>query len=143
MCNLLADEAGLTGRVRGVEGDAQNLPFRSNFADLVVSRGSVFFWPDQLAGVMEAYRILKPGGVAFLGGGFSRILAPAIRDKLVAERRASMAREAQEPSGWHPWTRISLRRPGRPASSTSGAFQSRASDGGSKSASRRTVLQEP
>jgi predicted RNA methylase len=29
LCNVLADEEGLTGRVRGVEGDAQDMPFQS------------------------------------------------------------------------------------------------------------------
>jgi len=70
LCGVLVDEAGLTGRVLPVEGDATNLLFLDEFADLVVSRGSIFFWDDQFAGVLEAYRILKPGGVAFLGGGF-------------------------------------------------------------------------
>lgn len=75
LCNLAADEEKLTGRVRAVEADAQALPFRDGFADLVVSRNSIFEWPDKLAGIKEAYRVLKPGGVALLGGGFSRLLA--------------------------------------------------------------------
>jgi c(7)-type cytochrome triheme protein len=74
LCNLLVDEAGLTERVRAVEADAQNLPLRDNFADLVVSRNSLFEWPDKLKGFKEAYRILKPGGVAYMGGGFSRLM---------------------------------------------------------------------
>jgi len=102
LCNVLVDEAGLTGRVRAVEGDAQNMPFRDNFADLVVSRGSIFFWPDQFAGLKEAYRILKPGGIAYLGGGFSRILDPAIRDQLVRWRQQSLDARGHEPGGWRP-----------------------------------------
>ena len=84
LCNLLADEAKLTGRVRGIEGDAQNLPLRDNFADLVVSRNSLFDWPDRQAGLKEAYRILKPGGVAYLGGGLSRLLSADDTARLVA-----------------------------------------------------------
>ncbi len=84
LCNLLADEAKLTGRVRGIEGDAQNLPLRDNFADFVVSRNSLFEWPDKLAGIREAYRILKPGGVAYLGGGLSRLLSAQDNARLVA-----------------------------------------------------------
>ena len=86
LCGVLVDEAGLTGRVIPTEGDAQDMPFRDRFADLVVSRGSIFFWPDQLAGLREAYRVLKPGGVAFIGGGFSRLLDPAIKKRLVEAR---------------------------------------------------------
>lgn len=84
LCNLLADEARLTGRVRAVEGDAQNLPLRDGLADLVVSRNSLFEWPDRVAGIKEAYRILKPGGVAYLGGGFSRLMSGADTARLVA-----------------------------------------------------------
>jgi|GEM_PF-1237120 len=84
LCNLLADEAGLTERVKAVEADAQNLPLRDNFADLVVSRNSLFEWPDKLAGFKEAYRILKPGGVAYMGGGFSRLMKADDTARLVA-----------------------------------------------------------
>jgi SAM-dependent methyltransferase len=86
LCGILVDEAELTGRVIPVEGDAQDLPFRDGFADLIVSRGSIFFWPDQLAGLREAQRVLKPGGIAFIGGGFSRLLDPAIKRKLIEDR---------------------------------------------------------
>lgn len=86
LASILVDEAGLTGRVIPVEGDAQDMPFRTEFADLVFSRGSIPFWPDREAGVRECYRILKPGGVAYIGGGFTRILPPEIRDPLAKER---------------------------------------------------------
>ncbi|MEN6643460.1 MAG: class I SAM-dependent methyltransferase [Armatimonadia bacterium] len=93
LCNLLADEAKLTGRVRALEGDAQNLPLRDNFANFVVSRNSLFDWPDQMAGLKEAYRILKPGGVAYLGGGLSRLLSPEDTTKLVAWCEAKRAQK--------------------------------------------------
>lgn len=93
LCNLLADEAKLTGRVRALEGDAQNLPLRDNFADLVVSRNSLFDWPDQMAGFREAYRILKPGGVAYLGGGLSRLLSAEDTARLVAWCEAKRAKK--------------------------------------------------
>jgi SAM-dependent methyltransferase len=102
LCNMLVDEAGLTGRVRAVEGDAQDMPFRDSFADLVVSRGSIFFWPDQLAGLRECYRILKPGGVAYVGGGFSRVLDPQIRTSLA--EGAAKRFDSGETSDWRPIT---------------------------------------
>jgi len=98
--DALVDEAGLTGRVRTVEGDAQAMPFRDEFADLVVSRGSIFFWADQLAGILECHRILKPGGVAFVGGGFPRTLNPAIREPLVEAARERFLGDSPPPNGW-------------------------------------------
>ncbi len=82
LCAALAEEAGLGGRVIAVLGDAQNMPFRDEFADLVFSRGSIPWWQDRVAGLRECYRILKPGGVAYIGGGFSRILDPKIRNPI-------------------------------------------------------------
>lgn len=102
LCGLLVDEAGLRGRVRPIEGDAQDMLFRDSFADLVVSRGSIFFWPDQLAGLKEAYRVLKPGGVAYIGGGFSRILDPEIRDPLAQQRKRELTEGDGEGGGWRP-----------------------------------------
>lgn len=90
LASILVDEAGLTGRVLPIEGDAQKMPFRNEFADLVFSRGSIPFWPDRAAGVRECYRILKPGGVAFVGGGFSHVLDPTVRDPIARGRMQAM-----------------------------------------------------
>jgi SAM-dependent methyltransferase len=100
LCNYLAMEEDMMDRVRAIQADAQDMPFRDEYADIVVSRGSIFFWPDQLAGVREAYRILKPGGVAYIGGGFSRILDPEIREPLARAKQRSM--ERGEIGGWRP-----------------------------------------
>jgi SAM-dependent methyltransferase len=64
-----AQAAGLGGRVSAIQADACALPFRDNFADVVVSRGSLQFWPDLRKGLSEVYRVLKPGGVAYIGRG--------------------------------------------------------------------------
>lgn len=102
LCNLLAEEQDLVSRVRGIEGDACDMPFRDGFADLVVSRGSIFFWPDQFRGLMECYRVLKPGGVAYVGGGFSRILDPAVRTPLAEWAKQRFVDANQAPDGWRP-----------------------------------------
>lgn len=62
--------AGLADRVRFTLGNAQALPVADGFADLVVSRGSVFFWDDMAAAFGEILRVLKPDGQAYIGGGF-------------------------------------------------------------------------
>lgn len=63
-------EHGVHERVSAVQGAAEKLPFEDNSADLVVSRGSIFFWEDQEKGLAEVYRVLRPDGWAYIGGGF-------------------------------------------------------------------------
>jgi len=75
-------EAGLEGRVEPVEGDVQAMPFADGQADLVISRGSYLFWPDKVKAFKEIWRILKPGGVVFVGGGMSTELPLEERNRI-------------------------------------------------------------
>jgi ubiquinone/menaquinone biosynthesis C-methylase UbiE len=61
-------EAGLSQRIEAVTADVSRMPFEDSSVDLVVSRGSLFFWDDRPAAFREVWRILKPGGAAFIGG---------------------------------------------------------------------------
>jgi ubiquinone/menaquinone biosynthesis C-methylase UbiE len=51
-----------TQRVHLQLGTAEALPFDDVSFDTVVSANSIFFWPDQPAGIQEMHRVLKPGG---------------------------------------------------------------------------------
>lgn len=68
---------GLESRVSIIRAAVESLPFVDDYFDLVVSRGSLFFWQDQAKGLAEAYRVLKPGGAAMIGGGTSRLMPQA------------------------------------------------------------------
>nr|NJM04567.1 class I SAM-dependent methyltransferase [Desulfobacula sp.] len=63
-------DAGLGDRITPVKSDIAAMPFEDDFADLIVSRGSIFFWQDLTAAFNEIYRVLKPGGKTHIGGGF-------------------------------------------------------------------------
>jgi len=63
-------EADLQDRARFVVGDAQQLPFEDDSADAIVSRGTLTFIPDIGKCLREVDRVLKPTGVAFLGGRY-------------------------------------------------------------------------
>jgi MPBQ/MSBQ methyltransferase len=54
--------------VRKVQGDAEALPFETDRFDRYVSAGSIEYWPAPERGIAEAYRVLKPGGVALIVG---------------------------------------------------------------------------
>ena len=53
---------------RKLLGDAERLPFADDAFDRYVSAGSIEYWPDPQRGIAEAYRVLKPGGVATVIG---------------------------------------------------------------------------
>jgi SAM-dependent methyltransferase len=77
-----AQKKGLTGRVSAIQADAQQLPFQDNFADIIVSRGSYHFWDDKTRAFAEIYRVLKPGGLAFIGRGFAADMPLEIARKI-------------------------------------------------------------
>ncbi|KKG14509.1 methyltransferase [Methanosarcina sp. 2.H.T.1A.6] len=87
MCRFSKDKAHrhcLSGKVVPVQADVHLLPFRDNCADLIVSRGSVFFWKDLSVAFTEISRILSPGGQAWIGGGFgTKELKAQISEKMV------------------------------------------------------------
>lgn len=65
-----AAQKGLQSRVRTLQGDVHQIPLPDQSVQLVISRGSEPFWQDRLLAYHEIYRILAPGGMAYIGGGF-------------------------------------------------------------------------
>ena len=63
-------QAGLSHRIAVREGNKLRMPFPEGAFDLVYFRGALFFWEGQVDILREAYRVLRAGGVAVLGGGF-------------------------------------------------------------------------
>lgn len=51
-----------------MEGDAEDLPFTTDSFDRYVSAGSIEYWPEPQRGITEAYRVVKPGGIACIIG---------------------------------------------------------------------------
>jgi len=73
MLNVAASnisDCGLEARMQTLQADVQEIPLEDQSVDLIISRGSVFFWEDQQTAFEEIYRILTPNGVAYVGGGF-------------------------------------------------------------------------
>ena len=78
--------ADLVTKVVPVLGDVHTLPFRDGTIDLVFSRGSWLFWKDLFRAFQEIYRVLAPGGFAYIGGGFGnshlkKKISDAMKDK--------------------------------------------------------------
>ncbi|KUO78237.1 MAG: methyltransferase [Desulfosporosinus sp. BRH_c37] len=66
-------ENGLEARMQTLLADVQEIPLKDKSVDLIISRGSIFFWEDQQKAFEEIYRVLTPGGVAYIGGGFGTV----------------------------------------------------------------------
>ncbi len=63
-------ESRLESRVRTLQGDVHDIPLADESINLVVSRGSMFFWENRVQAFREIYRVLAGGGAAMIGGGF-------------------------------------------------------------------------
>lgn len=63
-------ERGLEARCETILADVEKIPLPDACANLAVSRGSIFFWEDHEAAFREIHRVLAPGGMSYLGGGF-------------------------------------------------------------------------
>ena len=65
-----------------VIGDAEELPFADDRFDRYVSTGSIEYWPDPQRAIAEAYRVVRPGGVALVAGPLARTnpIARALSD---------------------------------------------------------------
>lgn len=85
-----ARSEGLGHRVVAVVGKAESMPLPDCSVDLVVSRGSIFFWDDPGKGVQEVYRVLRPGGEAMLGGGRGKHYPEWARREFSRRRHGNM-----------------------------------------------------
>ncbi|OSS41518.1 methyltransferase, UbiE/COQ5 family [Desulfurella amilsii] len=72
------------------------IPFKSDFADLVISRGSVFFWEDKVQAFKEIYRILKKSGITYIGGGFGNKDLKEKIHKVMSEKNPNWQNQVQE-----------------------------------------------
>jgi ubiquinone/menaquinone biosynthesis C-methylase UbiE len=103
----IAREKGIEDRLFAVVGVAEDIPFLDNSVDLLVSRGSIFFWDDPVKGLREVYRVLRPAGKAYVGGGAGSDYPKWAVQKLIRQRRDKM--QGDEAEKWQRF--VELRRP--------------------------------
>jgi ubiquinone/menaquinone biosynthesis C-methylase UbiE len=102
-----ARAAATDGRLRWLEGTAEELPFPGGSFDLVVSTTSFDHWADQPAGLAQCARVLAPGGWLVLTDLFSAMLVPTLiasrLHKARTKRRATRLLQAAgfQAIQWH------------------------------------------
>jgi len=85
-------EHQLDNRVVAICGDVHNIPLKSGSVNLVVSRGSIYFWNDLAQVLREIWRVLAPGGQVCIGGGFG---SKELREEIIRKMR-------QKEPDWQP-----------------------------------------
>ena len=95
----LAERNDVSGRISAIAADVHNLPFRDDYADVIVSRGSYWSWADKAKAIAEICRVLKPGAVAYVGRGFSENLPLAVARQIRAEQGKNMHYSFKDKAG--------------------------------------------
>lgn len=104
-----AQEADIDNEVFFVAADVcQGLPFPDEFADFIISRGSLWFWEDKAKGLAEVYRLLKVGGIALVGGGLGRYIPETMRKRLSGARKNTLARNGGKRLSLEEMNRLSI-----------------------------------
>jgi SAM-dependent methyltransferase len=91
-----AAERGLRDRVVPVIGKAESIPLPAGAVDMVISRGSIFFWNDKASGLREIHRVLRPGGKAMIGGGLGSRYPEWARQEFIRRQRHSQRDMSEE-----------------------------------------------
>ncbi|MBW1999427.1 MAG: class I SAM-dependent methyltransferase [Deltaproteobacteria bacterium] len=68
-----------------IAGAMHRLPFPSQSLDMVISRGAFFFLTPEI--LREAYRVLRAGSVALLGGGYGPLTPEGEIQKIARESK--------------------------------------------------------
>lgn len=87
---LSAAAGELANTIHFVEADVCRLPFEDDYADFIMSRGSLWFWHDQVKGLQEVYRVLKPGATAVVGGGLGKYTPESMYRRLKEGRQKKL-----------------------------------------------------
>ena len=77
----------LSGRVRLRDMSLDRLEFRDDSFDLVILRGAFFFIMERPEILKEIFRVARPGGLAFVGGGYGKGVPQEVIDEIADESR--------------------------------------------------------
>ena len=86
MSRMLA-ESGMAGKIHLCMSGLNPMYFVDGRFDVVLIRGAYFFLDSQGQCLREVYRVLKAGGVGFIGGGYGKGTPQADIDVIAQESR--------------------------------------------------------
>jgi len=80
-------ETGHTGQIQLEKSPLVPLRYDDHAFDLVVLRGAYFFLDREGKALREIYRVIKPGGVGFIGGGYGKNIRQSVIEEISEESR--------------------------------------------------------
>jgi len=80
-----ARKRSLLNQIRLVRSDLPMLRFRAAEFDGVICRGAFFFLDESM--LKEIHRVLRTGGIGFVGGGFGALTPRSLIDRITVESR--------------------------------------------------------
>jgi len=80
--------SGLAGTITVERTDLSRLAFDDARFDLIIFRGIFFFLDKKENLLREIFRVLKDGGLAFVGGGYGKGIPQEIIDEVAGESQA-------------------------------------------------------
>ena len=78
------DRYGSNNKLQLLNANVESIPLKDSSIDLIISRGSIFFWKNIEKALNETYRILKPDGFALIGGGYGISTPDNVIDEILA-----------------------------------------------------------
>ena len=105
MLDYAAARQGADSRITWQQADALNLPYEDASFDVVYCQFGAMFFPDRVAGYIEARRVLRPGGL-FLFSVWDRIEENEFADEVTNAVAAVFPQDpprflARTPHGYH------------------------------------------
>jgi SAM-dependent methyltransferase len=88
--NVMAKELKdreLTGKISLVQSGLAPMAFTDGCFDLVIIRGAYFFLDTEGSALREIYRVMKQGGVGFIGGGYGENVPREAIEEIAEESR--------------------------------------------------------
>lgn len=79
--------SGLFKNIEIIETNLEHLIFNDSQFDLVICRGALFFLDNKSGLLREIYRVLKQGGMAFIGGGYGKNTPSELIHEIADESR--------------------------------------------------------
>ena len=80
-------ETGHAGQIQLEKSPLVPLRYDDHTFDLVILRGAYFFLDREGKALREIYRVMKPGGVGFIGGGYGKSIPQSAIEEIAEESR--------------------------------------------------------